>query len=185
MCHPLPSARRVRDGQSIAGLVPAGVQQHIEQHGLYTSTTPGTTRGGRAAGRARQAGCMAKTEKRRKAARASRSRSTRAVRRGRRQEGDRPRRARPAEGGGLHRLLRDLLGQNARQMRAIADAVDGGAGGAQASSRRTSKATTAPSGFCSTTSTSSCTSSRRRRALFYGLERLWGSAERIEVTDDA
>ena len=32
--------RRV-NGQSIAGLVPPGVQQHIEQHGLYTSITPG------------------------------------------------------------------------------------------------------------------------------------------------
>jgi nicotinate-nucleotide adenylyltransferase len=28
-------------GQSIAGLVPAGVQQHIEQHALYTSIPPG------------------------------------------------------------------------------------------------------------------------------------------------
>ena len=32
--------RRV-DGQSITGLVDLGVQQHIEQHGLYTSSTPG------------------------------------------------------------------------------------------------------------------------------------------------
>jgi len=29
--------RRLADGESIAGLVPAGVQQHIEQHGLYRS----------------------------------------------------------------------------------------------------------------------------------------------------
>ena len=28
-------------GESISGLVPPGVQQHIEHHGLYTSTTPG------------------------------------------------------------------------------------------------------------------------------------------------
>lgn len=34
--------RQVRvAGGSIAGMVPAAVQQHIEQHGLYTSTTPG------------------------------------------------------------------------------------------------------------------------------------------------
>ena len=33
--------RRLAEGQSIAGLVPPGVQQHIEQHGLYTSTVPG------------------------------------------------------------------------------------------------------------------------------------------------
>jgi nicotinate-nucleotide adenylyltransferase len=33
--------RRCVNGQSIAGLVPPAVQQHIEQHGLYTSMTPG------------------------------------------------------------------------------------------------------------------------------------------------
>jgi nicotinate-nucleotide adenylyltransferase len=33
--------RRRVNGQSIAGLVPSAVQQHIEQHGLYTSITPG------------------------------------------------------------------------------------------------------------------------------------------------
>jgi nicotinate-nucleotide adenylyltransferase len=32
---------RLAAGDSIAGMVPAGVQQHIEQHGLYTSTTRG------------------------------------------------------------------------------------------------------------------------------------------------
>ena len=29
------------NGQTIAGLVPDPVRQHIEQHGLYTSPTPG------------------------------------------------------------------------------------------------------------------------------------------------
>jgi len=33
--------QRLAEGQPIAGLVPRGVQQHIEQHGLYTSTAPG------------------------------------------------------------------------------------------------------------------------------------------------
>jgi nicotinate-nucleotide adenylyltransferase len=33
--------RRLAKGESIAGLVPPGVQQHIEQHGLYMSATPG------------------------------------------------------------------------------------------------------------------------------------------------
>jgi len=33
--------QRVADGDPIAGLVPARVRQHIEQHGLYTSTSPG------------------------------------------------------------------------------------------------------------------------------------------------
>ena len=32
---------RLANGASIDGLVLPGVQQHIEQHGLYTSTTPG------------------------------------------------------------------------------------------------------------------------------------------------
>jgi nicotinate-nucleotide adenylyltransferase len=32
---------RLGHGESIDGLVLPGVQQHIEQHGLYTSTTPG------------------------------------------------------------------------------------------------------------------------------------------------
>jgi nicotinate-nucleotide adenylyltransferase len=32
---------RLAEGQSIAGLVPAGVGQHIEQHGLYAPATPG------------------------------------------------------------------------------------------------------------------------------------------------
>ena len=32
---------RLTTGQDISGLVPPNVQQHIEQHGLYTSTTPG------------------------------------------------------------------------------------------------------------------------------------------------
>ena len=33
--------QRRQQGQSIAGLVPRGVEQHIEQHGLYLSLTPG------------------------------------------------------------------------------------------------------------------------------------------------
>lgn len=32
--------QRIAQGESIAGLVPAGVRQHIEQHGLYTSSIP-------------------------------------------------------------------------------------------------------------------------------------------------
>jgi nicotinic acid mononucleotide adenylyltransferase len=39
------SSTDIRDmrasGESIAGLVDIGVQQHIEQHGLYTSNVPG------------------------------------------------------------------------------------------------------------------------------------------------
>jgi nicotinic acid mononucleotide adenylyltransferase len=32
---------RRADGESVAGMVDLGVQQHIEQHGLYTSMRPG------------------------------------------------------------------------------------------------------------------------------------------------
>src|SRR5262249_6381316 len=32
--------KRIAAGAAIDGLVPPGVQQHIEQHGLYTSATP-------------------------------------------------------------------------------------------------------------------------------------------------
>ena len=39
------SATAIRErraaGESIAGMVPPHVQQHIEQHGLYSSMTPG------------------------------------------------------------------------------------------------------------------------------------------------
>ena len=33
--------QKIADGEPIAGLVPPHVQQHIEHHGLYSSTTPG------------------------------------------------------------------------------------------------------------------------------------------------
>ena len=63
-------------GESIAGLVTPGVEQHIEQHGLYAALlpaasgipwTPADDETIRRPMR-RQAGCMAKTEKRRKVA---------------------------------------------------------------------------------------------------------------------
>ena len=45
--------RRARaEGRSIAGLVPPGVQQHIEQHGLYTPMPPDRRVGGRRDGSA-------------------------------------------------------------------------------------------------------------------------------------
>ncbi len=36
--------QRLAEGESIAGLVPLHVQQHIEHHGLYSSMTPGRRR---------------------------------------------------------------------------------------------------------------------------------------------
>ena len=35
---------KLADGEPIGGLVPQHVQQHIEHHGLYSSTTPGRRR---------------------------------------------------------------------------------------------------------------------------------------------
>ena len=64
-------------------------------------------------------------------------------------------------------------------MRAIADGVMEAlaADGVEAGARR--RLRPRPNGSCSTTSISSSTSSRRRPATFYGLERLWGNAERV------
>ncbi len=76
----------------------------------------------------------------------------------------RTRRARPARGGELHGLLpASPAGTNARQVQAIADAVE-----EQLKKRGTRPAARRglqrrPSGCCSTTATSSSTSSRRRR----------------------
>ena len=124
---------------------------------------------------------MAKTEKRRRPLAASRRRSTRAI-------------AAAEDKKAVDLVVLDLRkaagftdffvicsGTNPRQIRAIADARHGGAGRRRRRSRRTSKATTDPNGSCSTTSISSCTSSRPETRLFYGLERLWGNAERIEI----
>ena len=184
-CRPLRSAQRARAGRVDRRPGAAGRRSNT------LSSTDFTRRRRRADARAtrprrqRQAGCMAKTEKRRKADAASRRRSSG---RSRAAETRRPidvvvldlRKA-----AGFTDFFVICSGTNARQVRAIADAVDGGARRRTASSRRTSKATTAPSGSCSTTSTSSSTSSRRRRGVFYGLERLWGNAERVELVPPA
>ena len=103
-------AAAARAGESIAGLVPPRVQQHIEQHGLYTSTTPGRRAIGRAADASGRQVAWPRLSKTPEDRRRFRSRSSCAVARGRRQEGRRPRGARPAEGRRVHRLLRDLLG---------------------------------------------------------------------------
>ena len=72
-------------------------------------------------------------------------------------------------------------GQNVRQIKAIADAVeeslrhDQREAGARRRLRRTRN------GCCSITSTSSFTFSARRPATFYALERLWGSATAVAV----
>ena len=60
--------RRLSEGESIAGLVPPAVQQHIEQHGLYTSMIPGRRRRRRAHRRGRQV-AWPRLRKRRKAER--------------------------------------------------------------------------------------------------------------------
>ena len=89
------------------------VQQHIEQHGLYTSTTPGR-RGSDApadAGGRQVAWPRLRSAARR---RAFRRRSSARSRAAEDKKARRSRRARSAEGGGVHRLLRDLLGHATR-----------------------------------------------------------------------
>ena len=81
--------RRCRaQGESIAGMVPPAVQQHIEQHALYEDDDDHDGDRYRGDRRARQAGCMAKTEKRRKPQRIPREVAT-GDRGGRRQESGR------------------------------------------------------------------------------------------------
>ena len=65
-CQSTAIRQRRGRGESIAGLVPPAVQQHIEQHGLYAHRLDAGGGAGRRAAdvRRRQAGCMAKTEKR-------------------------------------------------------------------------------------------------------------------------
>ena len=179
-CDPRPARRRANRSP---GSCRRASQQHIEQHGLYTSTTPGAARDRtRRDVRGRQV-AWPRAEKRRKATRASDSRSTRAIARGRGQEGDRPRRARPAEGRRLHRLLRDLLGHQP-----AADSRDR----RRRRWRRWRREGAKPAHvegydrsewilldyfdfivhvFAPET------------RVFYGLERLWGNAERIEIAD--
>ena len=83
--------RRVADGRPIRYLVPDAVAEAIAAHGLYRT----------AAGSA----CRIEHD-----ARSGSPTDDRGPRRG--QEGDRHRRARPARGARLHRLLRHLLGQH-------------------------------------------------------------------------
>ena len=61
-CHPRPSVSAAADGQPIDGMVTPAVEQHIEQHGLYASGTPGSRRSDTTRGHRRQAGCMAKAD---------------------------------------------------------------------------------------------------------------------------
>ena len=99
-------------------------------------------------------------------------------RRGARQEGRRRAGARPARRRRLHRLLRRLHrpepppgpGHRRRAWKTALKAKK-----LRPSARRGLRQ--AASGCCSTTSTSSSTSSRPTRAIFYGLERLWGNAD--------
>ena len=73
-------------------------------------------------------------------------------------------------------------GTNVRQVQAIADARQGGARQDRAPSRRSSKATTAASGSCIDYFDFIVHVFTPATREFYGLERLWGDAERIEVS---
>ena len=79
--------------------------QHIEQHALYSARHLPANAAPTRIERPRQAGCMAKTDKRRKPVRLP-EQVVHARSRRRRQEGDGPRRARPSQGRRVHGLLR-------------------------------------------------------------------------------
>ena len=105
--------QRCGEGLPITGLVTVGVQQHIEQHGLYASNVPGR-RGSRPnAGPGGRQVAWRKLKKRKvtNIARRPVSPGDRPCHRGgRRQEGRERRGARSAEGGRVHRFFPDLFG---------------------------------------------------------------------------
>ena len=176
--------RRLADGQSIAGLVPPAVAQHIEQHGLYRGAGGEIGRGGsRGVARGRQVAWPRLRRPRRQgqeAAPAAGRRRGRASRPPTRQEGGGPRRARSSQGRRVHRLLRHLLGTERAPDPRHRRRRHGGA-------RRARVKPAHVEGY-----------DRSEWVLldyfdfivhvfppetrtFYGLERLWGNAERIEV----
>ena len=95
----------------------------------------------------------------------------------------RRRRARSVEGVGVHRLLRDLHRHatcaRSRPSPTPSQEAIGKTRREAGADRRLRARRVDPA---STTSTSSSTCSCRRTREFYGLERLWGDAERIEVS---
>ena len=155
-------------------------EQHIEQHGLYTSTTPGRRASGRARGSQRQAGCMAKTERSAARSAALPAQIELAVARGRRQEGRRHRRARPAEGGGVHRLLPDLLGHQRAADARHRRRDHGGAGGRRRKPAHVEGYDRSEWILLDYFDFIVHIFAPETR-MFYGLERLWGNAERVEI----
>ena len=138
--------RQLREtGASLEGLVPRAVQQHIEQHGLYSSITPGAGATARVARRHRQAGCMAKvTSGRTTSVCPRRSSSRSAPRTTRRRSISRVLDLRKA--AGLHRLLRHLLRHQPAAGPRHRRRGDRRPWRRPARSPRTSKATTGPNG---------------------------------------
>ena len=164
MCH----RRAIRDApraRRIAGrwLVPDPVRQHIEQHGLYDAApTRDDGRRRHVHGRARQAGCMAKTERRRTTAALPKPIELAVA-------AAEDKKAMDIvvldlrKGGRVHRLFRDLLGHqrapDARHRRRRSSRRWPAT--AQAGARRRLRPIRVDP--ASTTSISSCTSSRPRR----------------------
>ena len=95
--------RRLRAGESIAGLVPDGVERHIRQHGsIWTADRQPHSRG-------RSLAWPKLNDERRAQQETTDGRSREGGARRARQESARRRRARPPPHAGVHRLLRAVL----------------------------------------------------------------------------
>ena len=186
---------RLAARQPIDDLVPAAVARHIVANNLYASgkRLAWLRRIQRGHGRRGSRGCRrdrdrprqrsARERRRRRAAEAAEGRGRRGAR-GARQEGRGRRRARPAEGRRLHRLLRDLhrderaadLGDRGRRQ----DTLKQDLGERPTLAEGVEKSEWILLDYFNFVVH---VFSRECRA-FYGLERLWGNAERHEFADD-
>ena len=161
--------RRVASGESIEGLVPPGVAEHIRRHRLVCS---GPCRGGHV------------TPPRKRSSRKFPAQVQRAIDAAHDRKGsdvvvlD----LRPADG--FTDLLRHRDGQNTRQIQAISDAIQESLGAKGAKPAHIEGGDRAGWILLDYFDFIVHIFSPETRA-FYALERLWGSAERIEVPEPA